>query len=266
VGEVDPQSGREAAVLDWFYQTRFWREEKARIKFTPQFELGKYLKQLDPEYTDPAYRVDFLLLYRSDANIEKKIIIEYDGFKEHFGEVEGVDASNYSDYYSEEDVYRQKVLESYGYKFLRINRFNLGIDPIATIDTRLRVLVGNRSASPRNDVLDAIHIKIKRLQDGDLKECPKCKKLRNAEDFKDDSLSTGAGRFCRFCKGLDPQTGVATTAAPRVVCPKCGARMVLRESQYGPFYGCSTYPACRGTVKQTQPEQGSVGRETCPPR
>ena len=30
-------------------------------------------------------------------------------------------------------------------------------------------------------------------------------------------------------------------------CPYCGAPMVLRTSKYGPFYGCSNYPACKGT-------------------
>ena len=29
-------------------------------------------------------------------------------------------------------------------------------------------------------------------------------------------------------------------------CPKCGAHMVRRDSRYGPFWGCSMYPGCRG--------------------
>jgi len=65
---------------------RFGAKKNTGASFTPQFELGKYLKQLDPYYEHPQYRVDFLLLYRTEANTEKKIIIEYDGFKEHFGE------------------------------------------------------------------------------------------------------------------------------------------------------------------------------------
>ncbi len=32
-----------------------------------------------------------------------------------------------------------------------------------------------------------------------------------------------------------------------VVCPLCGAPMIKRTSQYGPFLGCSTYPRCKGT-------------------
>lgn len=30
-------------------------------------------------------------------------------------------------------------------------------------------------------------------------------------------------------------------------CADCGAPMKLRESRYGPFYGCTRYPACEGT-------------------
>lgn len=32
-----------------------------------------------------------------------------------------------------------------------------------------------------------------------------------------------------------------------VICPKCGARMVKRKGMYGEFYGCSSFPRCRGT-------------------
>ncbi|MBX3062926.1 MAG: DUF2726 domain-containing protein [Anaerolineae bacterium] len=44
------------------------------------------------------------------------------------------------------------------------------------------------------------------------------------------------------------------TTAPS--CPKCGSKMVLRTATQGerkgePFYGCSTYPQCRGIVHIT---------------
>ena len=249
--EVDSQSVREAEVLNWFYQTKFWSENKDRSAFTPQFELGRYLKQLDPYYDHPKYRVDFLLLYHPEASTEKKIIIEYDGFKEHFGEGIGINSSNYSAYYSEEDVYRQKVLESYGYKFLRINRFNLGENPIATLDGRLRRLVGNTGDVAHNHVLEAIHSDIKKLQDGGLKECPKCKELRNAEEFKDASLASGTGRFCKSCKGVKRVRQTNAAPAPALnsqnTCPKCGSRMLPRSGRFGRFYGCSRYPYCRAT-------------------
>lgn len=30
-------------------------------------------------------------------------------------------------------------------------------------------------------------------------------------------------------------------------CGDCGARMILRDSKFGKFYGCSQYPSCKGT-------------------
>ena len=74
--DVDQKSAREAEVLNWFYQTEFWKAERERIEFISQFEIGKYLKQLDPCYTHPLYRVDFLLTYRPNADREQKIVIE----------------------------------------------------------------------------------------------------------------------------------------------------------------------------------------------
>ena len=33
-----------------------------------------------------------------------------------------------------------------------------------------------------------------------------------------------------------------------VKCPKCGAKMVLRNGKNGPFWGCGNYPTCRTTA------------------
>ncbi len=33
-------------------------------------------------------------------------------------------------------------------------------------------------------------------------------------------------------------------------CPKCGSAMVLRDKVETPFWGCSTYPRCRGTIER----------------
>jgi len=32
-----------------------------------------------------------------------------------------------------------------------------------------------------------------------------------------------------------------------LTCPECGARMVLRNSRFGLFFGCTKYPECRAT-------------------
>ena len=111
VDDVDKNSKMEPEVLNWFYQTNFWKNNSNRIEFIPQFEIGKYLKQLDLTYSHPNYKVDFLLVYKDDSNKERKIVIEYDGFKEHFNNNEEVNELNYKRYYSEDDVYREKVLE-----------------------------------------------------------------------------------------------------------------------------------------------------------
>jgi hypothetical protein len=41
-------------------------------------------------------------------------------------------------YLTAEDLEREKVLESFGVQMIRLNKFNLGKDPVATIDSLLR--------------------------------------------------------------------------------------------------------------------------------
>lgn len=165
--------------------------------------------------------------------------------------VDVINKFNYQDYYSDNDVYRKKVLEGYGYKFLRINRFNIGKNPVKTLDQRITQLVGKGHKG--NNLLDNILGTVDRLQNGHMKDCPKCKELKNLDDFRDSSLITGYGRFCRSCKGLlgfkesKVSITVKDTDTKAKGCPKCGSRMVLRNGRYGPFFGCSKYPYCRGT-------------------
>jgi superfamily I DNA and/or RNA helicase len=247
VSETDQRSGMEPEVLNWFYQTDFWNKNKKAITFIPSFEIGKYLKQLDPTYTHPMYKVDFLLAYKDSDDKERKIVIEYDGFEEHFKNRDQVDEYNYEHYMSDGDVYRQKVLESYGYKFLRINKFNSGSNPVETLDKRLKDFT--KPELKTNPWLSKIHTTIEDIQSGDLKECPKCKELRDVDDFKDASLSRGVGRICKHCKtssGTTRSSRSSSAVTSGTNCPKCGSRMVRRSSRYGSFYGCSKYPYCKG--------------------
>lgn len=249
--ETDAKSQKEPEVMHWFYQTEFWKEEKDKIEFIPQFEIGKYLKQLDRTYLHPDYKVDFLLIYRDERRKENKIVIEYDGFQEHFKDTEVVNAYNYQNYYTDGDVYRQKVLESYGYKFLRINRFNVGENPVATLNERIESLVKDEPTA--NPLLHNIHETVVGLQSGDMKECPKCKEVRSLKEFRDHSLITGYGRFCSHCKQVKTTERAVTDAskpAPVLsdqICPRCNAKMILRNGRKGKFYGCSRFPYCRGT-------------------
>ena len=248
--EVDKNSKMEEKVLQWFYQTQFWHENKDRIEFNPQFAIGSYLKQLSPEYSYPAYVVDFLISYKmSDTNI-KQIVLEYDGFKEHFSDLSLVNEFNYEDYYNEDDIYRQKVLEGYGYSFIRINRFNVGKDPVQTLDTRIENLI--KESPVKSNVLKNIANTVTGLNSGDKKECPKCKKIREADDFKDDRLESGFGRICQLCKATKSRrrkkpSSSLTSVKPSITCPDCGGSMRLRNGKYGEFYGCAKFPYCKGT-------------------
>jgi len=161
------------------------------------------------------------LVYREENHKEHKIIIEYDGFKEHFKDDDGIDSSNYQDYYTDADIYREKVLESYGYRFLRVNKFNAGSNPISMLSERIENLI--KSDTEKNNVISHIRETIGGLQNGEMKECPKCKDVRNTADFKDPALITGYGRFCKYCKGhsvspaVEERTGtVAATACEEI--------------------------------------------------
>ena len=67
--------------------------------------------------------MDFLLTMRGNGK-EQSLIIEYDGVEFHTRNPEIVTARNFDQEYLEYDVQRQLELESFGYTFLRINKFS----------------------------------------------------------------------------------------------------------------------------------------------
>ena len=79
---------------------------------------------------------NLLMIFRNGDDI-KNLIIEYDGFVEHFVDRNNVNEFNYSHYYSESDIEREKILEGYGFPFMRFNKFNLSKDPVKNISNRL---------------------------------------------------------------------------------------------------------------------------------
>jgi hypothetical protein len=255
VSEVDKKSAMEPAVLNWFYQTPFWHLNKSNVELIPQFELGKYLRQLDKTYEHPLYRVDFLLIFREEGKSDRKVILEYDGFLEHFADLPGINEKNYDNYYSEEHVYRQKILEGYGYKFLRINRFNAGKNPVETLNQRLIELLGKEKK--QNHSIESIYSAVEGLQSGELRECPKCKLLRPLSEFQNKSLASGVSRFCVTCRprAASHHKASVSVAVPATIetdlkkCPRCSSRMVMRSGRYGKFLGCSKYPYCKATLK-----------------
>ncbi len=107
-------------------QTRFFQENQDKLRLIAQFEIGKYIREEYHRYI-PNYRVDFLLT-KSEAGKEKSLIIEYDGVEFHTKNPDRVTRHNFDQEYLEYDAERQLELESYGYSFLRINKFSLTPD------------------------------------------------------------------------------------------------------------------------------------------
>ncbi len=188
VDDVDPNSPMEEKVLGWLREVPILEELGEQIEIDAQFELGAYLRQLDPTYSHPNYKVDFLLRVKGERET-LRIVLEYDGFKEHFTDLDKVDASNYEFYMKEDDVERQKILEGYGYHFLRINRFNIGADPVKTLDERLRRLISKIDSVLESPTLIKAHQEEQiALGNKEKKQCPKCHQIKPVEDFFDQSL------------------------------------------------------------------------------
>ena len=127
------------------------------------------------------------------------VIIEYDGFREHFVEHDKIHVGNYDSYYRPEDIERQMVLESYGYKFLRINRFNLGRDQVATLSERLYALIDAAIKVTDATVVTEIRNSANRLSNGTDKHCSKCGQVKPKEGFFDPRLKGGKGGFGQIC-------------------------------------------------------------------
>lgn len=218
--DTDASSPMEKKLLHWLKQTAFMQQQAGCVELIAQFPVGDYLKQLDASYKHPSYRADFLIRHfaHEGASGNGKIvnvIVEYDGFEYHFKDRSKVSAANYEWYYRPEDVERQFVLESYGYRFLRVNRFNLGEDPVTTLDQRLRELIPVSSgegaqgatstgANASNSVVQKIKEQAMALDSKEAKTCSKCSQVKDQQEFFDKNLKGGTGgygRICMTCKG-----------------------------------------------------------------
>ncbi|MBL8772178.1 MAG: hypothetical protein JNK30_12415 [Phenylobacterium sp.] len=202
-GETDPNSPMEAKVLDWITKTPFFQNHEDQIEIFPQFPIGDYLRQLDPTYVHPAYKVDFLLTYWGAEGVAY-IVLEYDGFEHHFERGVEIHAGNHDRYLSEADVERQLTLESYGYRFLRVNRFNLGRDPVQTLSDRLAHLVEGLGEPPMAAAVDELQAQAAGLVSKDLRACSRCDEIKPMDEFWDAELATGYGRVCVECKNEPP--------------------------------------------------------------
>jgi hypothetical protein len=200
--DTDPLSPMEKKALDWIKKTPFFQNNREQLELIPQFPIGDYLSQLDPFYIHPSYRCDFLLRYHGHDH-EVNVIIEYDGFAEHFTDHNKIHEGNYEQYYRPEHIERQMVIESYGYKFLRLNRFNIGRDPVYTLSQRLYALIDSATHKKTTETLTRIHNDTEGLASGSSKHCHKCDQVKPIVDFFDKKLKGGEGGYgliCMACK------------------------------------------------------------------
>jgi very-short-patch-repair endonuclease len=118
------ESPKEKELYNLFIQTDFYSNNRNNLRIIPQFDIGKYIVQEYQKYI-PRYRVDFLMTL-SDGGKEKSLILEYDGLEYHTKDPHTVKSlEDFRGEYLEYDIKRQLELESYGYHFLRINKFSL---------------------------------------------------------------------------------------------------------------------------------------------
>ncbi|MDO9264540.1 MAG: AAA domain-containing protein, partial [Desulfosalsimonadaceae bacterium] len=134
-------SPAEKNLYSLLINTNFVKSNRAHIKIVPQFKIGEYIRAEFAKQL-PKYRVDFLMTL-SKGGRDQTLILEYDGVEFHTKNPDIVTRYNFSQQYLDYDVERQIELESYGYRFLRLNKFNLrpDRDGETSIDVLDRLLV-----------------------------------------------------------------------------------------------------------------------------
>lgn len=116
-------SAAEKELYQMIMNTEFYRNKRDKIRIIAQFPIGEYIRETFNRYI-PKYRTDFLVTV-SGKGKDQSLILEYDGVEYHTKNPKAVTAHNFSQEYLDYDVERQLELESYGYRFLRVNKFTL---------------------------------------------------------------------------------------------------------------------------------------------
>jgi hypothetical protein len=204
--DVDASSPMERKVLGWLRQVPLIRDLGKECEVKAQFELGKYLRQLDDSYRHPDYRVDFLVT-TNVGGARHQIAIEYDGFEFHFEKgipSNLVNSSTWRRYLTDDDLEREKVLESFGVPIVRLNRFNLGDDPVAKIDRLLRERLATMiDGIETHELIAKLAEEVDKietgLKDGSYKKCTRCDRDLPISMFKSQTAKSGYGRYCIEC-------------------------------------------------------------------
>lgn len=239
-------------ILNILNKTAFYQNNSDNVKILSNFQLSEYLQQLDPYYNHPKYKSDFLIVYTNEKWKDTKIFFEYDDF-ETAEDLENIKEDQL--YLNENDVYMEKVLESYWYKYLRVNDFILWNNPVRSLNSKFEEVLWLKEEYKSEEdsaILQDIQKIAQWLEDWTFKICDKCGEVKELAEFKDSSLKSWYGRQCLDCKvhkrwNYKKIWSSAPIKSP-TKCPKCGAKMVLRHSRFWDFYWCSNYPICTRIV------------------
>ncbi len=193
---TDANSPMENRMLHYITQTPFYREHQKQLEIVPQFDMGKFIKQIDPYADVKDYKTDFLLMYHATNGKTKCVVLEYDGFEYHFTNREQVNEWNYDQFYTEEDIERQKSIEMYGYPFIRLNKFIMRENPIGFLDKYI-----THHLKPFAETHNSGYTEPEAVMDETkYRNCRKCGFKKPLEDFYDEKLKSKYARHCRSCK------------------------------------------------------------------
>lgn len=200
IKKTDSRSKMEPIVVNMIQQTRFYQERRNNIELIPQFDIGRYIKQLDPLAKIPDYRTDFLMIFKTKNEKTQMVIIEYDGYEYHFEQSSMVNEFNYDRFYVESDVERQKTIESYGYPFVRLNKFVIRDNPIRFLDRQFARCFNISDNPLEDDLRNVVADTYDKIESKQIKKCPKCEELKDLDEFYDPKLTSLYGRYCNNCK------------------------------------------------------------------
>ena len=85
--------------------------------------------------------------------------------------------------------------------FLRLNKFNLGNDPINSLSDKLDTIFFPPPLElNEEDIVFAASNSTLNAMQGNEKWCDKCQETKSIEEFRDFNLISGIGRYCIDCK------------------------------------------------------------------
>ena len=136
---------------------------------------------------------------------------------------------------------------------IRVNRFNMGSDPVSSLDKKLNDLIDEyvnvkKKVGTITRLREKTTESIVGLENKTHKVCRDCKEIRPIEDYYDPNLISGYGVICTSCKGPNYKSHKARKDKTTRCCIECNEVKPMEEfydaglkSKYG--FKCKT---CKG--------------------